>query len=39
RWAPNIQRLRVLRDGSVQRIDVCTSCVKAGKIQRAPSRT
>ncbi len=38
RWAPNVQRLRVLREGRVQRIDVCASCIKAGKIQRAPSR-
>ena len=36
RWDPNIQRLRVLLDGRVRRLDVCTSCIKAGKIQRPP---
>jgi large subunit ribosomal protein L28 len=39
RWDPNIQRLRVLKDGRVQRVDVCTSCLKAGKVQRAPVRS
>ena len=36
RWDPNIQRLRVMKDGRVQRVDVCTSCLKAGKVQRPP---
>lgn len=34
RWLPNIQRVRV-RDGSnSKRIRVCTSCIKAGKIEK-----
>lgn len=34
RWNPNIQRLRT-RVGSVtKRVDVCTSCIKAGKVTR-----
>ena len=36
RWSPNIQRLKVYKDGRTQRMDVCTSCIKAGKIQRPP---
>ena len=36
RWDPNIQRLRVFVDGRSRRMDVCTSCIKAGKIQRPP---
>lgn len=36
RWNPNIQRLKVLKDGRAQRVDVCTSCLKAGKVQRPP---
>ncbi len=36
RWNPNVQRLRVLKDGRTQRVDVCTSCLKAGKVQRPP---
>ena len=37
-WNPNIQRIRVLWQGSVRRVDVCTSCLKAGKVQRPPVR-
>ena len=39
RWDPNIQRLRVMKDGRAQRVDVCTSCLKAGKVQRPPIKT
>ncbi len=39
KWSPNVQRLKVLKDGRVQRIDVCTSCVKAGKVQRPPVKS
>ncbi|HEX2028427.1 MAG TPA: 50S ribosomal protein L28 [Nitriliruptorales bacterium] len=39
RWDPNVQRLRVWKDGRVQRVDVCTACIKAGKIQRPPVRS
>jgi large subunit ribosomal protein L28 len=35
-WKPNVQRLKVLKDGRTQRVNVCTSCIKAGKVQRAP---
>ena len=35
RWNPNIQRIRALVDGSPKRIDVCTSCLKAGKVTKA----
>lgn len=36
RWNPNIQRMKVLKDGRAQRVSVCTSCIKAGKVQRPP---
>lgn len=39
RWSPNIQRLKVWEDGRTVRRDVCTSCIKAGKIQRPPVRS
>jgi large subunit ribosomal protein L28 len=32
---PNIQRVHALVDGSVKQINVCTKCMKAGKITRA----
>ena len=34
RWNPNIQRVRAVLDGRVRRIDVCTACIKAGRIQK-----
>ncbi len=34
RWNPNIQRIRAVVDGTRRRIDVCTSCLKAGKVTR-----
>jgi large subunit ribosomal protein L28 len=35
RWNPNIQRIRAIVNGSPKRVHVCTSCIKAGKIQKA----
>ena len=35
RWNPNIQRVRAIVGGSPKRIDVCTSCLKAGKVVKA----
>jgi len=35
RWDPNIQRVRALMNGTPKRLHVCTSCLKAGKVQRA----
>ncbi|HEY7877306.1 MAG TPA: 50S ribosomal protein L28 [Gemmatimonadaceae bacterium] len=35
-WKPNLQVARILVDGNVTKIRVCTRCLNAGKIQRAP---
>ena len=38
RWNPNIQRVRVLTGASgvtPKRLNVCTSCLKAGKVTKA----
>jgi large subunit ribosomal protein L28 len=35
RWNPNVQRVRAVIDGTPRRVNVCTSCLKAGKVQRA----
>jgi large subunit ribosomal protein L28 len=35
RWNPNIQRVRTVVNGATKRRNVCTSCIKAGKIQKA----
>ncbi len=34
RFDPNIQRVRATVEGSAKRLDVCTSCLKAGKVTR-----
>ena len=35
RFDPNLQRIRIIRDGVAVRTYVCTRCIKGGKIQRA----
>jgi large subunit ribosomal protein L28 len=35
RFNPNLQRIRVLVNGTAKRAYVCTRCLKAGKIQKA----
>ncbi len=35
RWNPNIQRVRTLVNGTTKRMNVCTSCIRAGKITKA----
>jgi large subunit ribosomal protein L28 len=32
---PNVQSVHALVDGAVQKINVCTKCLKAGKVTRA----
>lgn len=34
RWNPNIQSIRVKEGGTPKRRNVCTSCLKAGKVTR-----
>ncbi|MBS4759347.1 MAG: 50S ribosomal protein L28 [Clostridium sp.] len=35
RQEPNLQSVKVNQNGTVKRINVCTSCIRAGKVQRA----
>jgi large subunit ribosomal protein L28 len=35
RWNPNIQRVRALVNGSAKRVNVCTGCIKSGKVVKA----
>ena len=35
RWKPNIQRVRAVVGKSTKRMNVCTGCLKAGKVQKA----
>ena len=34
-WAPNVQNVRVVVDGTVKRMNVCTRCLRSGYVQRA----
>ena len=34
-WKPNVQQVRAVVDGSVKRINVCTRCLRSGKVNRA----
>jgi large subunit ribosomal protein L28 len=35
RTLPNLQKVRAMVDGSVQRLLACTRCIKAGKVVKA----
>ena len=34
-WNPNLQRVRALVNGRVRNLDVCTRCLRGGKVQKA----
>ena len=34
-WAPNVQRVRVVVNGTAKRMNVCTRCLRSGYVQRA----
>ncbi len=36
RFEPNLQRVRAQTDAGVRKITVCTACLKAGRVQKAP---
>jgi len=38
-WKPNLQVVRTLVDGKVVKVKVCTRCLAAGKVPRAPRGT
>lgn len=35
RTMPNLQKVRALVEGKVQRVLACTRCIKAGKVMKA----
>ena len=35
RWNPNLTKMRVIIQGSIRSMKVCTSCLKAGKVVKA----
>ena len=38
-WKPNLQVARIVKGDTIIKIKVCTRCLAAGKIQRAPRGT
>jgi len=38
-WKPNLQVARVAAEGKIIKVKVCTRCLNAGKVQRAPRGT
>ena len=34
RWLPNLQQVRARMNGTVQRIRVCTRCLRSGKVEK-----
>ena len=34
-WAPNVQRVTVVVNGTPRKMDVCTRCLRSGKVERA----
>jgi large subunit ribosomal protein L28 len=35
-WKPNLQVVRVVHEGKIVKVKVCTRCMAAGKVKRAP---
>ncbi|NTU89093.1 MAG: 50S ribosomal protein L28 [Actinobacteria bacterium] len=34
-FSPNIQKVTIVKDGHAQKANICTKCMKAGKVERA----
>ena len=34
-WKPNIQRVKASVEGTVKKVNVCTRCLRSGKVTRA----
>ncbi len=37
-FKPNLQRIRAVVDGNVQRVWVCTRCLRSGKVEKPAPR-
>jgi len=38
KWLPNLRHVRALVNGRVANLVVCTKCIKAGKVAKAPHK-
>ena len=34
-WKPNVRKVRAVVNGNVKTMNVCTRCLRSGKVQRA----
>ena len=34
-WLPNLQKVKAVVDGTVKRVQVCTRCIRSGKIKKS----
>lgn len=34
-WKPNVKNVKIMVNGELKRISVCTKCLRAGKVKRA----
>ena len=34
-WTPNLRKVKAIIDGEPKRINVCTKCLRSGKVERA----
>ena len=34
-WKPNVRKIKAVVNGSVKSVNVCTRCLRSGKVQRA----
>ena len=34
-WTPNVKSVKVLVNGAAKKMNVCTSCLRSGKVERA----
>ena len=34
-WKPNVKNVKIMVNGELKRMSVCTKCLRAGKVKRA----
>jgi large subunit ribosomal protein L28 len=34
-WRPNVQRVKAVQNGTVRHLNVCTQCIKSGRVAKA----
>ena len=35
KWKPNVKKVKIVDNGTVKSIYICTRCLRSGKVQRA----